>query len=169
MAKVSLIYFDITTGHAPGLHNGLASLSAVIKQAGHELRFHHLTEEVSVEALADKVLEFKPDIVGFSFVTNQRKHLDKYAEAIYRKINVLQVAGGIHATVDALDVFNVSSIFGVCIGEGERTFTDLLGRLDRGESVLDTPGFYWRTKDGIKKNPVPTLEHDLSKLPYPDY
>lgn len=170
MARICLIYFDINTGHAPGLHNGLASLAAAVRQKGHVLAFHHIIDDEISEVFVDKILGFNPDIVGFSFVTNQRKHLDKYSKAIYERTKVLQIAGGIHATVDPMDVFEVNSIRGVCIGEGEQTFPDLLKRLDTGKSILDTPGFYWRTEDGtIKRNPVPPLDPDLSKLPYPDY
>lgn len=170
MARVSLIYFDIKTGHAPGLHNGLASLSAVIKREGHALQFHHILEEELPDALTEKVLKFNPDIIGFSFTTNQRKHLEKYSQSIRRKSKVLQVAGGIHASVAPADVLSVDSIQGVCIGEAEQTFLSLLKKIDAHEPIFDTDGFWWRVEEGtIKKNPVPPLEPDLSKLPYPDY
>lgn len=170
MARVYLIYLDINTGYFPGLHHGLASLSAAIRQKDHVLAFHHLFNEEPPEVLSDMVLKFNPDIVGFSLTSNQRKYLGKYSQAIYRQSKVLQVAGGVHASIDPMDVLNVDSIQGVCIGEGEQTFSNLLKKLDAGESVLDTPGFWWRTQEGmIKQNPVPALDPDLSKLPYPDY
>lgn len=170
MAKVYLIYLDIKTGHFPGLHNGLASLAATLREKGHIIKFHHLFNEVSPEALSDVVREFNPDVVGFSLTTNQRKYLDRYSIAISRKNKVLQVAGGIHPTVDPMDVLSLDSIRGVCIGEGERTFVNLLERVDAGDSVFDTDGFWWRMQEGtIKQNPVPPLDPDLSKLPYPDY
>lgn len=170
MARVSLIYLDINTGHFPGLHNGLASLAAVLRQKGHSFTFHHLFNEEPSEAFSDKVLDFNPDIVGFSLTTNQRKYLEKYSHAIYCKNKVLQIAGGVHATVDPSDVLNVDSIQGVCIGEGEQTLPNLLERLDSSGSILDVAGFWWRTKTGaIKNNPIPPLEVDLSKFPYPDY
>lgn len=170
MARVYLIYLDLNTGYFPGLHYGLASLSAVIRQKGHVLEFYHLFNEEPPEAIAEKVLKFNPDIVGFSLTTNQRKYLEKYSKAIYSQSKVLQVAGGTHPTLDAMDVLKVDSIQGVCIGEAEQTFPNLLNKLDRGESVLDVAGFWWQTPKGaIKQNPVPPLEPDLSKLPYPDY
>lgn len=170
MARISLIYFDINTGHAPGLHNGLASLAAAVRQKGHILEFHHILNDELSEHLLINILKFNPDIVGFSFVTNQRKHLDKYSKAISKRTKVLQIAGGIHATVDPMDVFEGNSISGVCIGEGEQTLSDLLERFDTDKSILGTPGFWWRAEDGtIKKNSIPPLNPDLSKLPYPDY
>lgn len=170
MVKVYLIYIDINTGYSPGLHHGLASLSAVIRQKGHDLAFYHLFNEESPDTIADTVIKFNPDIVGFSLTTNQRRYLEKYSKAIYQKTKVLQVAGGVHATVDPQDILNIDSIQGVCIGEGEQPLFHLLERLDMGESILDTPSFWWRAKEGvIKRNPILPLESDLSKLPYPDY
>lgn len=170
MARVYLIYIDIRTGFYPELHHGLASLAAVIRQNGHVLAFHHLLKEESPEVLSAMVLKFNPDIVGFSLTTNQRKYLKKYSKAIHHQSKVLQIVGGIHATIDPMDVFNVDSIQGVCIGEAEQTFPALLKKIDAGESILDMAGFWWRTRQGrIKKNPVPALNPDLSSLPYPDY
>lgn len=170
MARVFLVYFDIDTGFYPGLHHGLASLSAAIRQKSHALAFHHLSKEESPEALSDTILKFNPDIVGFSFTTNQRRYFEKYSKSIYCKSKVLQVVGGVHATVDPVDLLSMDSVQGVCIGEGERTFPDLLRKIDTGDSVFDAPGFWWRTKEGIiKQNPIPPLDPDLSKLPYPDY
>lgn len=170
MAKVYLIYLDINTGYFPGLHHGLASLSAAIRQQGHAIAFHHLFNEEPPEMVSDAVLRFEPDIVGFSFTTNQRKYLERYSKAIYQQTKVLQVAGGVHPTIDPMDVLNVGSIQGVCIGEGEQTFPNLLRKLDAHESVLDAVGFWWRTREGmIRQNPVMPLDADLSKLPYPDY
>lgn len=170
MARVYLIYFDIGTGFYPELHHGLASLAAAIRQNGHALAFHHLSKEKSPEVLSAMVLKFNPDIVGFSLTTNQRKYLEKYSNAIHHQSEVLQIAGGVHATIDPMDVFDVDSIQGVCIGEGEQTLPALLKKIDADESILDTDGFWWRTQQGsIKKNPVPALNPDLSSLPYPDY
>ena len=153
MARVCLIYFDVRTGHAPGLHNGLASLAAVIKQKGHVLKFHHLIDEELPEEFAEKILKSNPDIVGFSFATNQRRHLEKYSKAIWRRSKVRQIAGGIHATVDPMDILNVDSIQGACIGEAEQTFPSLLEKIDTNESIFDVDGFWWRDEEGIiKKN-----------------
>lgn len=170
MAKVYLIYIDINTGYFPGLHHGLASLAASVRHSGHVLMFHHLSNEESPEELAGQINKFNPDIVGFSIATNQKRYLEKYSNAIYRKSKVPQIVGGVHATVAPLDIFGVSSVQGVCIGEGEQTFAGLLKKLDSGESFLDTPGFWWHTADGeIKKNPIPAINADLSCLPFPDY
>lgn len=170
MARVFLIYIDINTGFFPGLHHGLASLAACIRQQGHPLKFCHLTGEDSPEALAGEVLKFDPQIIGFSITTNQRKYLARYSASIYEKTKAPQVAGGVHATVDPMDIFKTETIQGVCIGEAELTFSALLKRIDAGGPLCEAPGFWWRAQGGaIKQSPVPALEPDLAKLPYPDY
>jgi radical SAM superfamily enzyme YgiQ (UPF0313 family) len=170
MAKIYILYADIDTGYFPSLHHGLASLAASIRKNGHTFILHHLFNQEPPETVADKVLKFNPDIVGFSITTNQRKYLEKYSKAIYYKTKALQIVGGVHATIDPEDVFNIDSISGVCLGEAEQTLLEVLKKIDRGESVLEVNGFWWRTQDGaIRKNLIPPLDPDLSKLPYPDY
>lgn len=170
MARVSLIYLDINTGHFPGLHNGLASLTAVLRKKGHTVCFHHLSKEEPPDAFADAVLADHPDAVGFSLTTTQRRYLEQYSQSIFRRNRVLQIAGGVHATVDPMDVFTIPSIRGVCIGEAEQTLSVLLERLDAAKPFFDVAGFWWRTEAGeIRQNAVPPLEADLSKLPFPDY
>ena len=85
MARILLIYIDINTGFFPGLHHGLASLAASVRQGGHLLKFYHLTSEDSPEALAEEAARFSPQLIGFSVTTNQRRYLEKYSAAIYQK------------------------------------------------------------------------------------
>lgn len=170
MARILLIYIDINTGFFPGLHHGLASLAASVRQGGHLLKFYHLTSEDSPEALAEEAARFSPQLIGFSVTTNQRRYLEKYSAAIYQKTKTPQVVGGVHASVDPMDVFKIGSIQGVGIGEAERTLPGLLNKIDTGEPIMEAAGFWWREQGGlIRHNAVPALEPDLSSLPYPDY
>jgi len=170
MAKVHLVYLDIDTGYFPGVHHGLASLTAALRQGGHTVTFHHLSTDEPAEIVTGQALKNNPDIVGYSLVTDQRRYLGKYSNAVSEQSDVLQVAGGIHPTIDPMDVLNIGSIQGVCIGEGEWTFPNLLDKLDNRKLVFASEGFWWRNDEGkIEQNPVPPLDPDLSTLPYPDY
>ena len=170
MAKVHLIYIDIATGYFPGVHHGLAWLTAALRSAGHTVTFEHLSSEKPPYAVAEMALGNNPDVVGFSVSTNQRKYLGRYSKAISEIGAVLQVVGGVHPTIDPMDVFGVEGIKGVCIGEGEQSSLNLLKNLDNRESIASVLGFWWRDNEGkLTKNPVAPLDPDLSKLPYPDY
>jgi len=170
MAKIHVIYLDINTGYFPDLHHGLASLAASVTQSGHSFSLHHLSRQESPETVADKALSSHPDLIGFSLATNQRKYLDRYSQAISERTDIMQIAGGIHPTIDPQDVLNCESIKGACVGEAERSLPMLLKCLDSPQQILESPGFWFKDGSGrVIKNPVFPLEEDLSKLAYPDY
>jgi len=170
MAKIHVIYFDIDTGYYPGVNHGLASLAAAARQKGHFFSFQHLSKKEPVEDVVNKTLENKPDVIGFSFSTNQRQYVVDYSDAISEKTRALQIAGGIDPTVAALDVLKIKRISGVCIGEGEYSLLELLKRIDKKKNIYNIPSFWWKDSKGyIIKNPIHPLDPDLSKLPLPDY
>ena len=170
MAKIHIIYFDVDTGYYPGFHHGIASLSACIKRSGHILTFQHIFKKESPEAVANRALINNPDIIGFSVTTNQRKYLVEYSGVIRNRSSIIQIAGGVHPTIAPIDVLNIDSINGICIGEAEYILVDLLNRIDRKEDIYNVPGFWWKDKEGnIIKNEIPGLEEDVSMLPFPDY
>jgi len=170
MARIHIIYFDINTGYFPGVNHGLASLAAVARQNGHHFSFQHLSKKEPLEKVANQVIKNNPDVIGFSFTTNQRQYVFNYSEAIYEKTKVLQIAGGIDPTIAPLDVFKIKHIKGVCIGEGEYSLQELLSRLDNKKNIYDIHSFWWRGLNGnIIQNPIHPLNPDLSKLPFPDY
>lgn len=170
MARVHIIYFDIDTGYFPGVNHGLASLAAVIRQKGHFFSIQHLSKKESSEIVVNRAFENNPDVICFSFGTNQRQYVPEYAEAIYRKAKILMIAGGVHPTINPLDVFKITPIKGVCIGEGEYSLPELLSRIDNKKDIYTIPSFWWRGSGGkLIRNPVHPLDPDLSKLPFPDY
>ena len=170
MAKIHIIYFDIDTGYFPGVNHGLASLAAATSKNGHFFSFQHLSKKEPVEIAVNKTLENKPDVIGFSFSTNQRQYVSEYSEAIHDKIKILQIAGGVDPTVAPLDVLNIKNISGVCIGEGEYSLLELLKRIDNKKDIYDIQSFWWKDSSGnIIKNPIHPLDPDLANLPLPDY
>jgi len=170
MAKIHIIYFDIDTGYFPGVNHGLASLAAATKQYGHFFSFQHLAKKEPLEIVVNKALENRPDVVGFSFSTNQRQYVGDYSDAIFDKTKALQIAGGIDPTVAPLDVLSIKHISGVCIGEGEYSLLELLSRIDKKKNIYSIPSFWWKKDNGeIIRNSVHPLDPDLSNLPLPDY
>ncbi len=170
MARIHIIYFDINTGYFPGVNHGLASLAAIVRQKGHFFSFQHLSKKESPETVVNQAIKNNPDVIGFSFSTNQKQYVSDYAEAIYKKTKILQIAGGIHPTIAPLDVFKIKHIKGICIGEGEYSIQELLSRIDNKEDIYTIPSFWWRSSNGnLIRNPIHPLNPDLSGLSFPDY
>jgi ribosomal peptide maturation radical SAM protein 1 len=59
----------------------------------------------------------------------------------------------------------------VCLGEGDRTFPELVRRHLAGEPAADLPGFVRRDENGTTKLPVRAVDQieDMDKLPFPDF
>jgi ribosomal peptide maturation radical SAM protein 1 len=59
----------------------------------------------------------------------------------------------------------------VCLGEGDRTFPELVQRHLAGDGIRDLPGFIQRGKDGATLLPTRAVDQieDMDRLPFPDF
>ncbi len=154
---------------------GLMWMSAVLKQAGHEVALTVADKEDPV-AFA---LAYQPDILGYSVMTgSQRGYFDlnqriraalNPARAAAQRPPVFSAFGGPHPTFFP-EMVSEPGVDGVCIGEGEDALLDLAGALaDRNGSFrTDIPNWWFDLEGEIVKNPVRPLISDLSALPRPD-
>jgi radical SAM superfamily enzyme YgiQ (UPF0313 family) len=163
---------------------GLASISAVLKQAGHRIDLFDTTfivsgsfEEVSVqfmkrfdEVLAkfkEKVSSSKPDII----LVGIRSLEFDFATKLLReaKTNLPVIFGGQHPTVSPEEVIKSDVADYICIGEGEEAILELIEKLESNEDVTKINNI-WVKKDGkIYRNPVRPLMKNLDELPFPDW
>lgn len=130
---------------------------------------------LGMEKTLGRIKEFKPDVLAVSFYTPQ-------AEGAYDLINGVKkvlpetfvVAGGVHATALPEDVFAHSGPDAVVIGEGEETFSELVGLLrekgkSAGEDLRKIPGIaFWENGQMEKTLPRPFIQ-DLNSIPFPAY
>lgn len=155
-----------------GFNYGVASLSAVLKQSGHETGLINLNEEFypipSDEELLGKIRQFKPDIVGFSCVTTQFKHAERIARLVKEKLAVPTIAGGVHATMVPAEILRTGAFDFACLGEAEEALPELLKRMQEGGDTTSIPNI-WAGKDFMiftnKVRPFP----ELASLPRKDY
>ncbi len=168
MAKIHFIYFDLNTGYYPSFHHGLAYIIATLKKENHNVSLTHLVSENAFEQVAEYLEKEKLDLLGFSFMTNQKKYVRSFLRKI-RKPEVLKIAGGAHCTLVKEKVFDeLPELNGICIGEGEIPLKELCRRLDDKKDYLTTPSFYFKTDSKIVENPVALLV-DIETLAPPDY
>lgn len=173
--EILFLWFDIGHGHRPSFNLGLAFLSSIAKQKGHNADCIRLTKNADFVEIDHYFSKKTPVLICFSLMSNQREYLDEYAQYIQNQHGGLLIAGGVHATLAPQDILACEAINGVCVGEAEGPFAYLLDRLERKEDYWDTPSFTWRMKNettGEEKlvaNPVGDFESDLAQLPRPDY
>lgn len=121
-----------------------------------------------VDAIADAVCD--ADIVGFSSMTQYAEATIEVIEAI-RKRNpkAYIVWGGIHPIMEPEDAIKHADA--ACTGEGEFAFAFFLEAFKKGESFYKTPGFWFNTPDGVRKNQnLPLMKaEEMDQMPIPVY
>jgi len=175
--KVLFIYPDFLEAtknvkNIPGNYNeGLASLSAVLKEGGHSASLYHLTYLPEKEEFIKTVKSHAPDLIGFtirtsalSFSVEMARWLDEEMPEIY------VMAGMYHPSLAPDEVINLRGIDAVCIGEGEYVLLEFVNYFaEHGTLNRAADSFWIKDEDGaVHKNSVRPFIADLDKLPFPD-
>jgi radical SAM superfamily enzyme YgiQ (UPF0313 family) len=165
--NVLLVYPNIAD-HPKDISFGLASLSAVLKAAGHEVELLDATFGLSSKEISRTVRRFPPDLVGVTVATNDLE----YGVDLVREIRVLTpapvVAGGFHATIAPDDVLSRQGIDAVVIGEGESSLLELVTMVGEGEPGIGIDGVWFKRNGEVERNPLRPRLPSLGGLPRPD-
>jgi anaerobic magnesium-protoporphyrin IX monomethyl ester cyclase len=151
------------------IYLGIATLSAVLKEAGHETSLIHVVAPPEREWLVERVKEHKPDLVGFSSTTHMFRHVASWAGWLRGELDVPVACGGVHPTIATREVAETPGIDFACVGEAEDTLLELCGALSAGEDPSIIRGLWAERPDGsIARNAARPLRTDLDSLPFPD-
>jgi radical SAM superfamily enzyme YgiQ (UPF0313 family) len=156
----------------PGNYNeGLASLSAVLKEAGHNVSLYHLTYMPEKDEFLGKVRAFSPDMIGMSIRTSALGFSAEMAGWLDDELgDIFVMAGMYHASLAPQEVIDIRGIDAVCMGEGEfvcREFVDYYA--EHKKPNLNNDSFWIKDDDGtIHKNPIRDYVENLDSLPFPD-
>jgi anaerobic magnesium-protoporphyrin IX monomethyl ester cyclase len=148
---------------------GIMSLSAVVKQAGHEcLMFDQANPETPNDAILNTINHYQPDLVGLSFLSTTSypyaKILARQIRASNRKVKL--AFGGVFASLNApLVKLQCPEVDFVCRGDGEQLILDLLLHLNDPEGVS---GLTWMKDGRVIQNPGRPMERHLDQWPFPD-
>ncbi|HKN86176.1 MAG TPA: radical SAM protein [Nitrospiraceae bacterium] len=148
---------------------GIMSLSAVLKQAGHEcVMFDQANPDTPNETIIDEIRRQQPALVGLSFLSTTSYPYAKILARQIRAVNseVKLAFGGVFATLNAqLVKLQCPEIDFVCRGDGEQLLLDLLERLDDPATVA---GVTWAKDGRLIHNPNQAIERHLDQWPFPD-
>ncbi|MDR0293242.1 MAG: B12-binding domain-containing radical SAM protein [Oscillospiraceae bacterium] len=158
--------------NVPGNYSeGLASISAVLKEAGHTVSLLHLTYMPDRQEFLSRVRQAGSDIVGFSVRTTAMPFVEAMAGWLDDELPDLYVTcGSYHPTLVPDEVLALRGVDNVCIGEGEYPLRDLCDSLrNEGRVRTDIPSMYFKLPDGtVIRNQIRPLIEDLDELPFPD-
>jgi hopanoid C-3 methylase len=130
----------------------------------HELRIFDMRVDPDLETA---LREFQPEVVGTTGFTAEVPHAKEICRTARRMLPGLKiVVGGHHATMSPPE-FDSPDVDALVVGEGDRTFPELLQALEGGKELSGVNGIAYR-KDGVltftpPRDPV----RNLDDVPWP--
>ncbi len=156
----------------PGNYNeGIASISAVLKQAGHTVNLYHLTYMPEKREFIEKVKSFSPDMIGITIRTSALTFAAEMAAWLDDELPEIYVmAGGYHSSLAPEEIVALRGVDAACIGEGEFVTLDFVNHYaEHGEPNLAADSFWLMDGEGtVHQNPIRPYIADLDTLPFPD-
>lgn len=142
---------------------GILYLSSALKKSGHQV----FICEPSREDVFLKMMEIKPDIVGYSIRTGFHRYYIDLNKELKKSFKFFSIFGGPHATFFP-EMIEEENIDCVALGEGESALVDLLNRFEKKEPYFETKNFWFKKGNKILKNGLRNLEQNLDNLSFPD-
>ena len=105
--------------------------------------------------------------VGISCMTHGVQRALEINNALKNCFDFPIIIGGIHASFALESLINEFQY--VCLGEGEDVVVEIAKSLSNKQPLVEVPGLWIRTNDGVAKNPAKKLEKLLQEYPFPDY
>ena len=145
---------------------GLCSLSACLKQSGHEC---DLLLASHTKDLYRAIAEYCPDLIGFTVFTGMHKYLFALIRKLKRDFKVPVVIGGPHPTFYPGECFEeCPGIDMICRGEGEEVLLQLVKALQDGTDYTSIAGLWVKKNGKIIDNSIAPLNSEVDRLPLPD-
>lgn len=149
---------------------GIAYLGAVLEKAGFKVEIldafiEGWTFEKTVQVLAEK----NPDVVGFTFATENRFEGFKLIKMVKEALpKTVLVAGGPHVSMAADDTLkHLPELDYLVRGEGEMTFLEMAQKFRAGERLDGITGLSLVREGEVIHNPGRKFIENLDSLPMP--
>ncbi len=128
-----------------------------------------VAQKLSRPGIVDKLLSFKPDLVGISCWTfSLIDSLEAAKEIKKRMPDTLICFGGPHATIYPEETLSFEAVDFVITGDGEKPFKELVHQLRGGGDLGLVPNIYYKKDGRLNKSRSSYVEKDLDGLPFPD-
>jgi len=171
--KILFVYDELRLdipGFTGYTHEGLMTLSACCKAAGHQTDLLHITQPLSDDDFGSELKHRDFDAIGFSSVSAtfpDVRRLIPVARRLYPTAPILY--GGVHPALDPERSIEIPGVTAICRGEAEDALVELLDRLQSDGDISDVRNFWVRVGNNISRNSIRPLVTDLDTLPLPDF
>ena len=129
-------------------HEGIAIISAVLKQHGYQTALYHLTYAPEEEEFKERIRKEGADIIGFSVRTSAVPQVRKMCKWTKEVTDAFTVCGGPHPTLAPEEMIRMEGMDCVCIGEGEYPELELCNALRDGTDYTHIESLWFKDKDG---------------------
>jgi anaerobic magnesium-protoporphyrin IX monomethyl ester cyclase len=119
------------------------------------------------DRLIQKAVDWKPDLVAFSAVSNIFPFALEFCRRLKKYVDVPFVFGGVHATALPDYVLKHEEIDYVIRGEGEYVLEELATNLEDGADIKDIKNLCYKQNGKVFINPLRPLIQNLDELPFP--
>jgi len=161
------------TDDSSGYPLGLLYLHSNLEKHGYEtetLFLNHNSRDYALEKIKENLDNFRPSIVGFQVLTQNRISTFSLIAFINEKYpDIKIVLGGIHATVMYEQIVNKFPYVTIVMGEGEITFIDLIENLINSPKNLSNVNGIAYFDGTVKLTPPRPLIENLDELPFPKH
>ena len=144
---------------------GIRSISACLKQEGHDVDLFFLTREF-IERFENKTMDDLvkltkgSDLIGISLMSNFWDNAVQITTKLKEHYETPILWGGTHATIRPEECLEHADM--VCIGEGEEALVELTRKMQKGEYYYDVKGMGFKTNEKKVKQLVSFLEKNHS-------
>ncbi len=153
---------------ALGFQHGLMSISAVLKQHGHDVQLAYFTKRSELDEWPERLKALDPQIVGFYVAAEQGEHVASLINAVPPGV-AFTIIGGPHPTCFPQILEQVERLDAVCIGEGEQTMLELAEALEAGRDPATVEGLWLKHNSRIVRTPPRPFISNLDELPFEDW
>jgi len=141
---------------------GLAYLSSVLIEEGHELDVWDMTIE------PNKKIKYDYDVFGITSTTPTIIEAWKMTENIKRQNpNCTVILGGAHPTALPKESLDRRSVDIIIRGEGEETIKEVCKKLEKNKSLKDVRGISFKKEGKVINNPDRPFIEDINEIPFP--
>jgi radical SAM superfamily enzyme YgiQ (UPF0313 family) len=158
--NITVIPIDVSTG--------LASISAVLKKAGHRVELLDFTFRPNARKIIQTLNDVSPALIGIPLASDDFEYATAICSFIKKNSNAPIVCGGWHTTIATEEVLSRKCFDIAVIGEGEYAMLDIVNAILLKKPFDGIQGVWFKKGDSIVKNPLRPLLKDVRKLPIPD-
>lgn len=168
---MKVLFINFNLGSTPGINNGLAVLSAMLKKEGHKVGLIFLCEELGYdfnrERIRRDIAGFGPDILGLSLMETQLKYAAELLKGIRQYYKGFIICGGPYPTMDPEGCLSLDGVDAVCVGEGEGAVCEVAEALASGADTSRIKNIWLKKRGEVIKNRLRPFI-DLNGLPPDD-